>query len=410
MRPHSLRSAAALALLAAACASAPKSEAGEVRYDVDHGHFDLAVRKADELRRKHPGDPAFETLHRDASVAWLLDQGRQQTFQDLDTEALQTFRRALELDPASVEASSWIDKTVRKLSRTWLERGLELHATGKLAEATAAYEKALEYVPGDPSALNGLGEAVIQMNYREGMSKSYFQEGLQALSEYWLEQARSRFSYSDKYEPEDPKTEQRKSQVDRLLAQQRVTVAKGIEASGRFGAARNEFRLAAALDPENQEAKEGLDRCRKESKAFELLSQAKMEIVRGRIDKALPLIEEGESLTVAQKELFEGARSSIDQFGNEKIYQTALAHERDLEYEAAVATYGELLAKTEYYKDALARKETLEEYIQLAGELYAQAQAATTDEEKIEDLRKISVFWPEYKDVAEQLRDLTKKP
>jgi tetratricopeptide (TPR) repeat protein len=232
------------------------------------------------------------------------------------------------------------------------------------------------------------------MNYREGMSKSYFQEGLQALSEYWLEQARSRFSYSDKYEPADPKTEQRKSQVDRLLAQQRVTVAKGIEASGRFGAARNEFRLAAALDPANQEAKEGLDRCRKESKAFELLSQAKMEIVRGRIDKALPLIEEGESLTVAQKELFEGARSSVDQFGNEKIYQTALAHERDLEYEAAVATYGELLAKTEYYKDALARKETLEEYIQLAGELYAQAQAATTDEEKIEDLRKISVFWP----------------
>lgn len=411
MQPSTLLPcAAALALCLSACASASKGSGADVRDAVHHGQFDKAVRRADRLRREHPGDPEFEDLHREASVAWLLDRGRQETLQDRDLEALGIFHQALEIQPQSVEVAAWIDKTVRKLSRTWLERGLELHASGKLEEAVEAYSKALEYVPGDLSALNGLGEAVIQVNYRAGMGQEYFQDGLKALSEYWLEQARSRFAYSDKYRPEDAKTDQRQEQVDVLLAQQRVTVAQGIEASGRFGAARNEFRLAAALDPKSREAGDGFERCSKESKAFELLSQAKMEIVRGRIDKALALIEEGEVLTSAQKDLFEGARALIEQRGFEDLYQSALAHERDLEYEIAVATYADLLTKAEYHKDALARKETLEEYIQLAAQLYAQARATTIEQEKIDALRKISVFWPEYKDVAEQLRVLSEKP
>src|SRR5262249_16598127 len=154
------------------------------------------------------------------------EQGRKETFRDHDLEALATFRQAKELDPSSAETAAWIHKTVRKLSRTWLERGLELHASGKLQEAVDAYEKALESTPGDPSALNGLGEAIIQINYREGMGKQYFEDGIRALSGYFLEQAKSRFSYSDKYQPAEAKTLQRGSQVDTLLAQQRVTVAR----------------------------------------------------------------------------------------------------------------------------------------------------------------------------------------
>lgn len=411
MQPSNfLPCALTVALLLSACASTQKSGDAAVRNAVNHGRFDEAVREADRLRREHPGDPEFAALHREATVAWLLAKGRKETLKDNDLEALGLFHQALQIDPESVETAMWIDKTVRKMSRIWLERGLELHASGKLEEAIEAYSKALEYVPGDLSALNGLGEAVIQVNYREGMGQEYFQDGLHALSEYWLEQARSRFAYSDKYQPEEEKTSQRRGQVDALLAQQRVTVALGIEASGRFAAARNEFRLASALDPENQEAKAGFERCDKESKAFELLAQAKMEIVRGRMEHAVALIEEGEGLTTAQKELFEGARDQVEQRGFEDLYQLGLARERELEYDAAVATYSDLLSKAEYYKDTLARKDMLVEYIRLAADLYVQAQAATNEQEKIEALRKISVFWPEYKDVAEQLQRLAEKP
>jgi len=395
-------------LLGAACATVEKSPAEEVRDDAYHGRYDEAVRRAASLQEEHPDDPEYESLHRMASVAWYLDQGRRATFADRDHEALDYFKKAKELDPQSAEADSWNQKTVKKLARTWLERGLELHASGKLPEAVEAYGKALEYSPRDPSALNGLGEAVLQINYREGMGKQYFEEGMRALSAYWLEQARSRFSYAEKYEPDDPKTKTRSTQVDVLLAQQRATVAKGFEADRRFGAARNEYRLAVALDPENADARAGFERSTNESKASALLDQARMEMVRMHLDKAADLIQEGEALTTQQEENFEGARAQIEQARLDRKYQEALTLERDCRYEEAIAKYAALLGETEYFKDAISRKETLEEYVRLAADLYEKARGAASDEERLENLRKIRVFWPEYKDVAAQLEKLEK--
>ena len=397
-------------LLLSACAATATDPVDEVKGDVYHGRYEKAVREAADLREHHQGDERYEALHRETTVAYLLDQGRQETFRDRDLEALGFFRQARDLDPASREASDWIDKTLRKLSRTWLERGLELHASGKLQDAVEAYEKSLEYVPGDSSALNGLGDAIIQINYREGMGKQYFEEGMHALSAYWLDQAKSRFTYSDKYEPGEDKVAQRKTQVDGLLAQQRVTVARGFEQDGLYGAARNEYRLAVALDPSNSEAKSGLDRCTDEAKASKLLEQARMEMVRTRLDRASSLVEEGDNLTYHQKELFEGARAQIEQARLERKYQEALTFERDYRYEQAIGAYAELLKDVEYYKDAITRKQTLEEYVRLADDLYKKAGSATTEQEKLEDLRKIRVFWPEYKDVTDQLLALEGEP
>ena len=399
-----------LALAGVSCEAVAKDPVAEVREDVYHGRYDKAVREASSLREQHSDDPRYEALHKEASVAYLIDQGRQETFRDRDLEALGIFRQAQELDPSSKEAQDWIHKTLRKLSRTWLERGLELHATGKLQDAVEAYEKSLEYVPGDTSALNGLGDAVIQINYREGMGKQYFEEGMRALSAYWLDQAKSRFLYSNKYEPGDDKVEQRSSQVNSLLAQQRVTVARGFEQESLYGAARNEYRLAVALDPANTDAKAGLDRSTSEWKAAQNLEQARMEIVRNRLDKARELVDEGDQLTVSQKDLFEGARAKIEQARLERMYQEALTLERDYRFEQAITAYTDLLKDVEYYKDAITRKETLEEYVKLAGDLYAKAEQATTDDEKLDSLRKINVFWPEYKDTADQLEKLEGPP
>lgn len=401
---------AALALVGFSCAATAKDPIDEVKGDVYHGRYDKAVREAATLREEHPDDALYEALHKETTVAYLIDQGRKETFRDRDLEGLAFFRQAQEVDPSSKEASDWITKTLRKLSRIWLERGLELHASGKLQDAVEAYEKSLEYVPGDASALNGLGDAIIQINYREGMGKQYFEEGMHALSAYWLDQAKSRFTYSNKYEPGDDKVAQRGTQVDALLAQQRVTVARGFEQDGLYGAARNEYRLAVALDPSSVEAKSGLDRCTDEAKASKLLEQARMEMVRTRLDRASSLIEEGDNLTYHQKDLFDGARAQIEQARLERKYQEALTFERDYRYEQAIEKYAELLKDVEYYKDAITRKQTLEEYVRLAGDLYGKAESAATEQEKLEDLRKIRVFWPEYKDVTDQLLALEGEP
>jgi hypothetical protein len=70
--------------------------------------------------------------------------------------------------------------------------------------------------------------------------------------------------------------------------------------------------------------------------------------------------------------------------------------------------YGELLEKAQFYKDVIARKDTLEQYMRLAAELYEKAAAETAPEKKLEYLQQIRVFWPEYKDVQVQIGELGK--
>jgi tetratricopeptide (TPR) repeat protein len=374
---------------------------------VAHGHYAEAVRAAKEEVDKKPDDAAVVELHRQASVAYLLEQGRRLTFADHDLEALDRFAQAVSLDPSSHEAASWLDKTRRKISKTWLERGLELHANDDLPQAITAYQNALKFSPGDPDAMAGLATAVAGMNFRALRGRGYFNAGLRALSEYWLEQARSRFSYARKYEPDDSHPKQREAQVDALLATQRVAIARQLEHKRRYGAARGEYRHALLLDPTNTEAQIGKARCTDEMRAARYLSDARMAVLRGRFDEAANLVEKGLALTHEQTDLFEGMQAHVREAHLNRMYNDALSLERDLEYEKAVEKYGEILNETDYYKDVLARKDTLEQYIRLAGELYEKAQASTSKDEKIRLLEQIRLIWPEYKDTSEQLKALS---
>ena len=81
--------------------------------------------------------------------------------------------------------------------------------------------------------------------------------------------------------------------------------------------------------------------------------------------------------------------------------------ERDSLYDEAVAKYGEILKQTDYYKDVLARKDTLEQYIKLSADLYAKAEATSDKAEKVKYLEQIQLIWPEYKDVAQKLKALS---
>src|SRR5262245_45929624 len=108
-----------IVLALAACSSAPEAPQEHVYDHIIHGRFEWALREAVRLREEHPGDPKYEAMHRDATIAWLLDHGRRQTFADHDEDAIATFKQVLEIDPGSVEATTWIAKTRHKVSRVW---------------------------------------------------------------------------------------------------------------------------------------------------------------------------------------------------------------------------------------------------------------------------------------------------
>jgi tetratricopeptide (TPR) repeat protein len=394
-------------LLVAACAAIEEDPADSVEWLIAHGRYEAAVARAAEIAEANPKSESAARIHREATLALLLERGRRLTFADRDVEALAQFDEALELCPERPEPVMWIQKTRNKLAEHYLEMGLELHASDQLEQAIDAYESSLKYDPKNRSALTGMAEATFAINYRAGLGRQYYEDGLHSLYGGGLEQARGDFGKSSKYQ-QSAQLDQRKAQVAGEIALSRIAVAEGLEAEGKWDAARNEYRFALALDPENARAKAGKDAAAVEAHAAQKYRDAQMELVRGRIEKAVVLAEEGARITQRQKELFEGLQNQVQEAKLERHYRTALSFERDGKFPEAVAEYEELLKAAAYYKDVLTRKETLEDFIERADRLYAQAQAETDPQKRIEILKQILQFWPDYRDVSDTVRELTK--
>ena len=72
--------------------------------------------------------------------------------------------------------------------------------------------------------------------HRSMLGRTYFQDGLLALSDLWLDQAKSRFSYTLKYRPQDGRAKQREDQVKHLIAIERISAARAHEALSAYDA------------------------------------------------------------------------------------------------------------------------------------------------------------------------------
>ena len=224
------------------------------RWLVAHGRHAEAVRVAAAAVERDPGSPEAIELHKQASVAYLLDLARAQSFRDEDDAALATIEQAARIAPGNEEVRDWREKTNQKLAWTWRGRAFDLHAEDDIDAALEAYEKALKHVPGDPATLEGRNIALALVSHRSGLGRTYFQQGLEALSDLWLDQARSRFSYARKYRPADERATQRETQVKRLIAARRSppprrTKARSASASRATSTRRRCCRLPTTRRP-----------------------------------------------------------------------------------------------------------------------------------------------------------------
>ncbi len=160
-----------LTLLAlAACASAPEAKTGRsVDWLVDHGQYAEAVVRAAALLESEPASVQAQEAHRRATMAWHLSEGRRLTFDGADMEALEAFGRARDLEPMNPVVVSWIEKTRRKLSRTWLDRGLEAQSEQRLEDAQEAFEQSLAFNPEEDESAIGLAAVSLLQAYRENL-------------------------------------------------------------------------------------------------------------------------------------------------------------------------------------------------------------------------------------------------
>jgi len=400
----------ALALVAV-CGCASSGRNGESKKDVNwlvrHGRFEEAVRRAADLSADAPDDEHAKEVWKMATVAWLLEQGRRLTFEDQDVEALEKFEAAVAIEPKSTQAQAWRTAALQKLSGQWVTRAIEAHAADDLDEAVRCYESALRYVPDQTQASEGLGRALLQLNYRRGMGESYYERGVKALSDYWLEQASHHFTATLKYDEND-RAERRRSETATLRADNRALIAADLEDAGQYAAARNEYRIATLFDPEHAEALAGLERMKVEEQAAEFLREAERRKLRKDFDAAQAALDAGAAITVRQKAVFDSQRDALVAARLQSRYEAAVAIESDHRYEDAVAAYDELLelAPGHYFADVIARRDTLNDFVARAAATYEEALASDDPERQAELLRQIQIVYPEYKDSIERLKVL----
>lgn len=394
--------------LAACQAFGPDPAAGSEASSVERveafsrqGQHAEAVLAAEAYHAEHPDDPEGARQLRRAKAAMMLDQARRLCFDDKDNEALLLVRQALEEEPDERVLQEWERKLLTKLAGVHTAHGDEFFATTDLDAAREQYELALSFVPDFLRAREGLSQVLLQINYRRGMGENYYREGVQLMTDYWLEQSRTRFVYVNKYQPANDRAKMRKGEVDAHLAASRCTLAADLERLGLWAGARNEYRLALIVDPDSVEAAEGLDRTRIEAGVQDKLREADRLIRARKWDQALEVIREARAQTKHQVEKCDGAADGVDASRLEQSYQHALALEADQDFEAAVLAYDRLVESRGYYKDVLTRRETLRAYIAKAGPLYDQAMAATDPAEKLRLLKQITLFWPEYRNVRD---------
>ena len=389
-------------LLVACQATDTGAEPRSIRYLVAQGDFRVALQQARDAWEADPANLELEEDYRFATVAILLERGRQATFDGRDEEALLDFQEALSLAPDAEQAAHWVEKTQLKLSRRWYLAAGDLHTADELLEAAKSYEQALMYVPDSVDALEGLIRVGVQLDYREVLSDDYYNEGLGALRKVDLHVAGSRFDYAKKYRYGDDKPVQRREEVDGLLSERFVGSALQLEEQGFFAAARAEFRVALDLDGENWAAEEGYMRMEVESDVHELLKQGEMWINRGGFDEAISVLREGRDRTAVQQDRFDELLGEIDDLRTAAAYEHGLNFEYDFRYHDAAATYGELLSERGFYKDARARLTRIEQVIAEVEGLYGSLDGLSGDELR-GALEHIDVLWPEYLDVQQRL-------
>jgi tetratricopeptide (TPR) repeat protein len=369
------------------------------------GRYTEAVELAERRARKTPVDEDTKRALQRARVALLLDRARAHNFADEYAASLTLLEEAESILPGQPQVAEWRDKNLRELALYYRDVAREAESSGDFDAAYLAYLESARLDPDEPAGRNGAERVLLRDNYRQGLGKAYYQQGVKRLREYRTIEAVQDLDSAEKYLDEDPRLADRQDEAAELLAEERVQIAGELEQQGLFRAARNEYRLALMIQEDQEEALEGLERCEREVQVLEFLSEAERELRRKDFDQALVRVERAAQITRGQQELVAERRAEVEAARVQALYDTARELESDFEFNQAVSAYERLLEETGgFYEDSITRRDTLLEYLELAPTLYQRANQAETLEEQEALLYQITLFWPTYRDVRQRYR------
>jgi tetratricopeptide (TPR) repeat protein len=396
-------------LLAGACAADRHPAGGEAAFR--RGHFAQAAKEYEEAARASPDDPALARAAASARRAAALEEARQLFLTGKAEAAVAILDPLAEEDRTDGIVAAWRSKVRRSLANGCVQQARDAFAGEDLPTAQLALERALAYFPGHEEATSGL-EALEREAVRRGdLARGYYVAGMQALGEDRLEESKTGFEKTLKYDPGHRRAELRGHEVARRLAASRLAQARAFAKAGKFGAAHREASLARLLDPELEAATTLRDEMAREMEVAALASRAEFEFARGDAAAARATLEKalGRASRAERREALADRLRRLAEDELEGLYLQALRLEADRRVEPALEVYGELLARTPHYRDTISRVDNLRVVLSRVEKLYGEALAASESgnlQQARQHLDEIANLYPEYRDVVERRASL----
>jgi len=414
--PTPSRSAAAAfaltALLGASCASTAGTDRRieGIQDLVREGEYVAAAEASADLTESlSEGSDArarAERLQVEVSIASGLASARELSLADRDTEALAIIEELDAAHPGYPVIDEWRLRTREKLGRRWFRAAREAVAAEDFDAARAAYARSIEYDPTPSLSEDLLADLARIEDYRAQVAEDLYYGGVRLFTDLQIAEAVNRFEAVQKYDEGNEKALRREAESKSVLADDRAAEGERLAAMGFYSAAAKEYVQANRLDPDDERISALLAELRVEAKVQEDLINAQSMVLRSEFDDAVALLGDALERTKRQRESVQAAIQAAEDARTEARYRRAVDLQYDFQFERALGVYDEILGGRDFYKDVRARADALRGYVADAERLYAAVEASEYDAEKLDLLRQIEVFWPDYRDVQERISAL----
>lgn len=268
-------------------------------------------------------DPRF----RGVRVAYLLERGQEQVFNNREYTAIETFEEVLVVNPENSLATMWIEKAKTKLATKAVNRADEQERSGELREALLSYHEALGEIPGFGPAVEGVERVAKIVKARQDRAEDHYTRGVAALGEQLYPETWYEMVNAVALDPDLVKAALKRDVAQGHLMSGRFERAKLLEDAGHHAAALSQYLEIQQQDPTFEGINQRVDHMRREAKVDEFVRQAEMAGFKGNYTEAREVLDNAYQTTITQKprvvdlQLLVKESYSASRYDKARIYQ-----------------------------------------------------------------------------------------
>ena len=364
---------------------------------------------AQELQA-YPDDPEIQRMFWELRLEYLLELGWEQIFNERELQAMESFGKALGLDPDNSRARAGIARAKEKLAKEAVREAGALQLEGDLEGALKLLNKATAFIPEYGPAVAGITSITGRYQDRAEKASGRYNLGSRASGELQWRQTYYQTGLALDLDPSLERAKKLHEKSGRRLAMETFQEAREMEANGLYAAALMDYTGIAEGWPDTQGLAERIETVGREVKAKELSRQAAMLTRKKEFDKADELLSEAFTLSDSEKAEVSGLMLENKIGRYEVEYHRAQDFELEQQFEAALEAYRAIDAVwVNGFLDVKTRISYLSAAVEEATKAWQRglkAEEQGDTEVAIDAYEEALLLYPGFKDLEERLKKL----